>query len=76
MKMANEKKIRKNVNVSRETEMWLMKRAEETGLSQSALVNLALVTYIDQQRALELMGNKSGMKELIEQLQKIQKENV
>lgn len=74
--MANEKTIRKNVNVSRETEAWLMKRAEETGLSQSALVNLALVTYIDQQRALELMGNKSGMKELIEQLQKIQKENV
>lgn len=74
--MANEKTIRKNVNVARETEAWLMKRSEETGLSQSALVNLALVTYIDQQRALELMGNKSGMKELIEQLQKIQKENV
>lgn len=74
--MANEKTIRKNVNVARETEAWLMKRSEETGLSQSALINMALVTYIDQQRALEVMGNKSGMKDLIEQLQKIQKENV
>lgn len=40
---------------------WYETRAKELGVSQSALMTIALKQYIDQDRAMDLMGNMKQM---------------
>lgn len=58
--------IRKNINMSIEVAKWYEDKAKELGISQSALMVLALSDYIKQDKALEMM---SQMKEMFNKME-------
>lgn len=62
--------FRLNVRVSRKQNEWLEDESAETGLSKSALVQLAVENYIQQKKTVDAMGT---MNEMIEKLAAIEK---
>ena len=70
----NEKQVsglfRLNVRVSQKQNQWIEDESAETGLSKSALVQLAVENYIQQKKTVDAMGT---MNELIDKLAAIEK---
>lgn len=68
------KSIRVNINVSSNVKRWFENRSNETGISQSGLMAMALNEYIDQKESLKAMGDMgqyfSKFDKLIEEMQK------
>lgn len=62
--------VRKNITISDEVAEYFEKKSKETGVSQSALMALAISEYLDQKKALESV---SSMIEEMKKLQNIQK---
>lgn len=62
--------FRLNVRVSQKQNTWLEDESAETGLSKSALVQLAVENYIQQKKTVDAMGT---MNELIDKLAAIEK---
>lgn len=58
--------IRKNITMSDETANWYETRSEQMGVSQSALMSIALSEYIKQDKAV------SSMNDIMSHLQKLQ----
>ena len=70
--MAEENQIvRLSVRVSKENNDYLDKKSMQTGISKSALVQIAVEQYRQQAEAVSAMNN---MEVLFEQLEKIQDE--
>lgn len=61
--------IRKNVTMSKNLSNWLEQRAEELGISQSALIVLAIADYIKQDKAMDMMSNSGSILKQLEELQ-------
>ena len=61
--------IRKNVTMSKNLSNWLEGRAEELGISQSALIVLAIADYIKQDKAMDMMSNSGSILKQLEELQ-------
>lgn len=49
--------IRKNIGMSEETAKWYKEKSKEMGVTQSALMSIALTEYIKQDNALKTMSN-------------------
>lgn len=49
--------VRKNITLSDELADYFEKKSKETGISQSALMVMAISEYLDQKRALESLGD-------------------
>lgn len=64
--------IRKNVFISRKVNDWLEKESQETGLSQSAIMSMAISTYMKQQETPDMVNK---LVEIMEQSKKIEQEN-
>lgn len=62
--------FRLNVRVSQKQNQWLEDESAETGLSKSALVQLAVEQYIQQRKTVDAMGT---MNELFDKLSAIEK---
>jgi len=62
--------FRLNVRVSQKQNTWLEDESAETGLSKSALVQLAVENYIQQKKTVDAMGT---MNELVDKLAAIEK---
>lgn len=62
--------FRLNVRVSQKQNQWLEDESAETGLSKSALVQLAVEQYIQQRKTVDAMGT---MNELFDKLSSIEK---
>lgn len=60
--------IRKNITLSDKTAMWYEDKAKEMGLSQSAIMSIALQEYIKQDNALKTMS------EVLVEMKKLQEE--
>lgn len=69
--MSNDKNemFRINTRISLKSNEWLDNYSEETGLSKSTIVMLALESFIQQKDTLKLMGDM-GM--LVERLERIE----
>ena len=52
---------RKNINMSDEIANWYENKALELGVTQTALMTIALKQYIDQERAMNVMENMKGL---------------
>jgi len=63
--------VRLSVRVSKENNDYLDKKSMQTGISKSALVQIAVEQYRQQSEAVRAMNN---MEVLVEQLEKIQDE--
>lgn len=63
--------VRLSVRVSKENNDYLDKKSMQTGISKSALVQIAVEQYRQQAEAVSAMNN---MEVLLEQLEKIQDE--
>jgi len=62
--------FRLNARVSQKQNQWLEDESAETGLSKSALVQLAVEQYIQQRKTVDAMGT---MNELFDKLSAIEK---
>lgn len=60
---------RKNINMSDEIAKWYEDKATELGVTQTALMTIALKNYIDQEKALDMMGK---FEKMINDVRKIQ----
>lgn len=60
--------VRKNTQVPKYVAEWLESRSEETGLSQSSIMLLAITQYMDQQKSLEMSGTFNEMKEFMKEV--------
>ena len=58
--------VRKNITLSDELAEYFEKKSRETGISQSALMVMAISEYLDQKKAMESLGD------ILEQLKKIE----
>lgn len=63
--------IRKNIQMSPEVAQWFENRSESMGVSQSALMTIALKEYIDREKAMSLMED---MKHLIRDVRQLQEQ--
>ena len=63
--------FRLNVRVSKENNDYLEKKRRETGISKSALVQIAVEQYRQQNEAVQAMNK---MEKYVDQLEKIQRE--
>ena len=63
--------FRLNVRVSKENNDYLEKKSRETGISKSALVQIAVEQYRQQNEAVQAMNK---MEIYVDQLEKIQQE--
>lgn len=61
--------VRKNIAVSDEIALWYESKSKELGISQSALMAIALDGYIKQEKALNIMNN---MKDIVSKLEIMQ----
>lgn len=60
------KLIRKNIRMSPEIAEFYEEKAEEMGISQSALMVVALSDYIKQEKTINMMSNMEAMLKLTE----------
>lgn len=58
--------VRKNITLSDELAEYFEKKSKETGISQSALMVMAISEYLDQKKAMESLGD------IVAQLKKIE----
>lgn len=58
--------FRVNINVSERINDWFVKKAEELGVTRSALMCMALNEYIDQKEGMKAMGDLQGLMGVIE----------
>lgn len=63
--------VRLNVRVSKENNDYLDKKSMQTGISKSALVQIAVEQYRQQNEAVRAMNN---MEKYVDQLEQIQRE--
>lgn len=63
--------VRKNIQMSEQVAQWYEKKSKDMGVSQSALMTIALQQFIDQDRAMSLMDN---MKQMLVDLKKMKQE--
>lgn len=68
IKMA-EKLVRVNSRIGAKQNAWLDKESEETGISKSSLMQMALENYIGQKDAVSAMNNMSAMYEKVTSLE-------
>lgn len=61
--------IRKNIQMSEEVAKWYEERSKEMGVSQSALMTIALKQYLDQDKAMNVM---SKFEKMINDVKKLQ----
>lgn len=61
--------IRKNIQMSEEVAKWYEERSKEIGVSQSALMTIALKKYMDQDKAMYVM---SKFEKMLNDVKKIQ----
>lgn len=61
---------RKNIFMAQQIAKWYEKQSEETGMSQSNLMVLALHKFMTEQEALNAMKNYEGIMQKIEELEK------
>lgn len=59
--------IRKNVFISDQVNNWLEQESEKTGLSQSAIMSIAISTYIRQQETPDMVNKLMQMFEQIKE---------
>lgn len=64
-----EKLIRVNSRIGAKQNAWLDKESEETGISKSALMQMALENYISQKDAVSAMNNMTAMYEKMTSLE-------
>ena len=57
--------------MSEQVAEWYVERSKEMGVSQSALMTMALKQYIDQEKAISLMDN---MKQVLADVKRMQEE--
>ena len=62
--------VRINTRISSYANEWLDTRAQETGLSKSALVMLAVENYIQQTQAMQGMNDMTVLLTKLEQIEK------
>lgn len=55
--------------MSEEVATWYEEKSKEMGVSQSALMTIALKEYIDKERAMSMMDN---LKQMIKEVKEIQ----
>lgn len=67
--------IRKNVTMSLKLASWYEKKALELGISQSALMVMALSDYVKQDETLKMMANMEYFMNKIEEIERNQEEN-
>lgn len=60
------KLIRKNIRMSSEIAEFFEEKAEEMGISQSALMVVALSDYIKEEKTINMMSNMEAMLKLTE----------
>lgn len=58
--------VRKNITLSDELAEYFEKKSRDTGISQSALMVMAISEYLDQKKAMESLGD------ILAQLKKIE----
>ncbi len=61
------KLVRKTAQVPRYVAEWIEERSEETGLSQSSIMLLAINQYMDQQKSLNMGDAFKEMKKMLEE---------
>ena len=71
MKAMTEQLFRLNVRVSKENNDYLEKKSTETGISKSALVQIAVEQYRQQSEAVRAMNS---MEKYVDQLEQIKRE--
>ena len=71
MKAMTDQLFRLNVRVSKENNDYLEKKSTETGISKSALVQIAVEQYRQQGEAVRAMNN---MERYVDQLEQVQRE--
>lgn len=65
--------IRKSITLSTKLADWYEVRAKSMGISQSAMMTVALDYYIKQEKAFDMMEN---MENVIKQLEELKKNDV
>lgn len=68
--------IRKNIQMSQEVAEWFENRAKEMGVSQSALMTIALRDYIDKEKAMSMVDTMKGMLNDMKSIQKQAKKGI
>jgi predicted DNA-binding protein len=61
--------VRINTRISKTLNDWLDKRSRETGVPKSTLVFLAIEQYMQQQKAMDMVGDLSSVVEAIKGLE-------
>lgn len=59
--------VRKNINMSKALASYYEEKAKELGVSQSALMVIALSEYMKQAQAISFLSNSDYLKVLLEQ---------
>lgn len=62
--------IRVNSRISYKANEWLDKRSEDTGLSKSALMMLAVENYIQQTQMMETMSDMTAVYNKLNEIEK------
>ena len=65
--MADLKRL--NTNIPRDIYEWIDEESKRTGVMKSAIVYIALKTYIDQQRTLNMISLVEAQQSLAQQLE-------
>lgn len=59
-------RMRKNITVSVELAKWYEEESERLGISQAALIALAMQHYIDYRKSLDMTGTMQQLIDLVE----------
>ena len=73
---SKENMIRMNLYIPRSYREWLEKKSKDTGVTMSAIMVMALKTYMDQQDAMELMPKMLAKLNELENMSKAEVEVV
>lgn len=65
--MANTNRV--HANIGKDSNAWLDEYSEQTGLSKSSLINMAVEQFIREKKALEAMNDMSNIINQIERLE-------
>lgn len=68
--------IRKNVTMSLKLASWYEEKALELGISQSALMVMALSDYVKQDETIKMMANMQYFMDRLESLEDIRREDL
>lgn len=62
------KNVRKNLTMSADLAEWFEKKADKLGVSQSAMMVMALGDYVKQEKAIDMMSNFDYVSEQLDSL--------